>query len=120
METRPLFAPKGQLKLAGGGANWTTPLAAPPGDYVLIFPSQIKSVMDGGFDLAQNFVGRTPACSPCQGCKKNVGKTQLSQGGKSPWQGWSEVFDWREIGSIRTTPASTSSRPPLLLRGGGF
>ncbi len=76
METLPLFAPKGQLKLAGGAANGTTPFAAPPEHYSLISPSKIKSAMDGGFDLAEDCVGRTPAWAPCQRRQIIVRKTQ--------------------------------------------
>jgi hypothetical protein len=65
----------------------------------IIFPSKIKSTTDGGFDLADDCVGRTPAWEPWQAsrrvadfqpvnahfiaqglpnplCQKSVGKTQ--------------------------------------------
>jgi len=33
--------------------------------------------MDGGFDLAEDCVGRTPAWEPCQGCQKIVVKLSV-------------------------------------------
>jgi hypothetical protein len=60
METLPLFALEGQLKIAGDEASGTTPLASPPANDSLIPPSKSKSAMDGGFALAENSLDRTP------------------------------------------------------------
>jgi enediyne biosynthesis protein E4 len=80
METLPLFVPDGQLTVAVGNASGTTPLASPTENDPINFPRKIKSAMDGGFDLAENAVGRTPAWELEERCKKNWAKLRRIQG----------------------------------------
>jgi hypothetical protein len=58
---------RGRKKLARGSDSGTM-LLSEPLEPIIFSPSKSESVMDGGFTLAEDSLGRAPAKGPCKEC----------------------------------------------------